>query len=168
MAAKPRDQAGGRERGETEDATWSIRLGFAIHDTSRLRKAVYDTAFKQVGITRSQGWVLGYLSRKDGMTQSELAAQLDLGKVALGGLVDRLELSGLVERRSDAGDRRMKRVFLTHDGSQVVRKMRVIATRVNEEIVSGIDPKRIQETAETLRLVKQNLLEMANGRSPLR
>jgi len=31
-----------------------------------------------------QWWVLAYLSREDGMTQSQLAEELDLGKVAVG------------------------------------------------------------------------------------
>ena len=36
----------------------------------------------------------------------------DLGKVAVGGLIDRLEKSGLLRREADATDRRVNRVFL--------------------------------------------------------
>jgi MarR family transcriptional regulator for hemolysin len=70
---------------DASDEDWAIRLGFYIHDTSRLRRVIYDAALKPAGVTRSQAWVLAYLSRADGMAQSELAAPLDLGKVGAPG-----------------------------------------------------------------------------------
>lgn len=150
---------------EGSDEDWAIRLGFYIHDTSRLRRVIYNAALKPAGVTRSQAWVLAYLSRKDGMAQSDLAGQLDLGKVALGGLVDRLEAAGLVERRADAHDRRMKRIFLTAVGRKVVNKMRSISGPTNAEILAGIAPEDVRATARTLRAIKDNLLKMASGKT---
>ncbi|MGE3771777.1 MAG: MarR family winged helix-turn-helix transcriptional regulator [Gammaproteobacteria bacterium] len=145
------------------DEDWAIRLGFYIHDASRLRRIVYDTALRPLGVTRSQAWVIAYLSRQDGMPQSDLAAQLDLGKVALGGLVDRLEATSLVERRPDAADRRIKRIFLTAEGRKVVTRMRKIAAATNAVILHGIPPAEVKAAAQTLRTVKANLLKMVNG-----
>ena len=148
---------------QESDEDWEIRLGFYIHDASRLRRIVYDTALKPLGVTRSQAWVIAYLSRQDGMPQSELAAQLDLGKVALGGLVDRLEAAGLVERRADAGDRRVKRIFLSSDGRKVVTRMRKIAAATNAVILAGIPARDVKAAAQTLSAVKANLLKMVSG-----
>lgn len=148
---------------EASDEDWAIRLGFYIHDTSRLRRVIFDAALKPAGVTRSQAWVLAYLSRSDGMAQSELAAQLDLGKVALGGLIDRLEAAGLVERRPDADDRRVKRIFLTAAGRRVVNKMRKISGPTNAEILAGIDPDEVRAAARTLRRIKENMVRMVNG-----
>ena len=80
------------------DENWDQRLGFLMHDVSRLRRTVFDDFMKPLNITRSQWWVLAYLSRHDGMIQSDLASVLELGKAALGSLIDRLEASGLVRR----------------------------------------------------------------------
>lgn len=151
---------------EGSDEDWAIRLGFYIHDTSRLRRIIYNAALKPAGVTRSQAWVLAYLGGKDGMAQSELAGQLDLGKVALGGLVDRLEAAGLVERRADAKDRRVKRIFLTLAGRKVVNKTRSISEPTNAEILAGISPEDVRATARTLRLIKDNLLKMTAGKVP--
>lgn len=148
---------------QESDEDWAIRLGFYIHDASRLRRIVYDTALKPLGVTRSQAWVIAYLSRQDGMPQSELASQLDLGKVALGGLVDRLEATGLVERRADATDRRVKRIFLTAEGRKVVNRMRKIATATNAVILAGIPADEVKAAAQTLGTVKANLLKMVSG-----
>lgn len=146
---------------DTSEEDWGIRLGFSIHDTSRLRRIIYNQALKPAGVTRSQAWVLAYLSRQDGMAQSELAAELDLGKVALGGLVDRLEAAGMVERRGDARDRRMKRIFLTAMGRKVINKMREISAVTNTRILEGVDPAEVRATVRTLQRIKGNLLRMA-------
>ena len=108
----------------TKDLNTSLRFGFLIHDVSRLRRIVVDRALKPLGITRSQWWVLAFLSRRDGMTQTALAADLDLTKVAIGGLLDRMESAGYVQRRADNDDGRLRRVYLSRAGSKLVNTIR--------------------------------------------
>lgn len=66
-----------------------FRIGFLVHDVSRLRKTLFDQEIKHLGITRAQWWALAQLSREDrpeGMLQIELArcgpprAADDIGK----------------------------------------------------------------------------------------
>ena len=106
------------------DLNGELQLGFLLHDVSRLRRSVVDRALKPLGVTRSQWSVLAFLSHADGMSQAALAEALDLGKVALGGLVDRLERAGLVARKLDRIDRRIKRVHLTKAGRSLIAKIR--------------------------------------------
>ena len=68
---------------ETHSIDWELRLGFLIHDVSRLRRSAFDRCLKPLNVTRSQWWVLAYLSREDGMTQSQLAEELDLWSLAV-------------------------------------------------------------------------------------
>jgi DNA-binding MarR family transcriptional regulator len=142
---------------------WELRLGFLIHDVSRLRRSAFDRCLKPLSVTRSQWWVLAYLSREDGMTQSQLAEELDLGKVAVGGLIDRLEKSGLVRREAAATDRRVNRVFLEPKSKQLVTKMRKVSHRMNEQILAGLTDDRLEATAVTLDAMKRNLLGYLQG-----
>lgn len=137
---------------------WELRLGFLIHDVSRLRRSAFDRCLKPLNVTRSQWWVLAYLSREDGMTQSRLAEELDLGKVAVGGLIDRLEKSGLVRREADASDRRVNRIFLEPKSKALIAKMRKVSHRMNEQILDGLADNRLEGTATTLDSMKRNLL----------
>ena len=137
---------------------WELRLGFLIHDVSRLRRSAFDRCLKHLNVTRSQWWVLAYLSREDGMTQSQLAEELDLGKVAVGGLIDRLEKSGLVRRDADAADRRVNRVFLEPKSKQLIARMRKVSHRFNEQILAGLGDDKLASTATTLDAMKRNLL----------
>ena len=142
----------------TRDLDWELRLGFLLHDVSRLRRNLVDRALKPLGVTRSQWWVLAFLSRRDGMAQVTLADELDLGKVALGGLVDRLEASDLLERRGDREDRRIKRVFLTPTGVRLLTKIRVQVKDAEDVILDGIPEGDLAAAVVALRAMKVNLL----------
>lgn len=161
-ARTSRSAANARVRPATirEADNWDARLGFLMHDVSRLRRSVFDEFMKPMGLTRSQWWILAHLSRHDGMIQSDLANVLDLGKAALGGLLDRLEASTLIQRRADPADRRVKRVHLTTRGMQTIQEMRVRSHEVSERILQGLDLKARHALADHLGIVKANLLAL--------
>ena len=145
------------------DLNTSLRFGFLIHDVSRLRRVVVDRSLKPMGITRSQWWVLAFLSRRDGMTQTALAADLDLTKLAIGGLLDRMEAAGFVERRADQNDARARRVYLTRAGAKMVVTIRESVEAVELEILSRIPEEALSQAAATLKMLKDTLLEMAGA-----
>lgn len=155
MASSSRSERRRRSRASDDAA---LRLGFYIHDTSRLRKLVYDAAFRPAGVTRAQAAVLSYLWGEDDMSQSQLARRLDLGKVALGSLVDKLELAGMVARAADADDRRAKRITLTAKGRRTFEQLRELGRAANERVLAGLSDDDIVTTTNALRRMKSNLI----------
>lgn len=139
-----------------------FRIGFLIHDVSRLRRTVVDKALRPMGVTRSQWWVLANLSRHngEGMMQTELAKVMDVGKVTLGGLIDRLEIAGLVKRQADPEDRRAKRVVMTPQGARLLSQIQLIAKDVNARIMNGISKNDIARAETVLFKMKQQLIGM--------
>jgi DNA-binding MarR family transcriptional regulator len=135
-----------------------LRFGYLIHDVSRLRRTLFDRWLAPSGITRSQWWVLAFLARRDGMPQTELADELDIGKVALGALIDRLEASNFVQRRAAPGDRRVKLVFLTPQGRVLLGTLRKNSREFNRRILAGIPAEHVHAAIETLSLIKGNLV----------
>lgn len=146
-----------------KDLDSNLRFGFLVHDVSRLRRTVVDRALKPIGITRSQWWMLAFLSRRDGMTQTALAADLDLTRVAIGKLVDRLEAGGFVERRNDKADARARRVFLTRPGMKMVGTIRKNIECLESEIMTAVTDEELLRAAETMRKLKSTLLAMVGG-----
>jgi DNA-binding MarR family transcriptional regulator len=140
-----------------------LRLGFLIHDVSRLRRLAFDQLMKPMGVTRSQWWVIAYLSRHDGMKQTELADLLDVGRVSLGALVDRLEASNLVVRKPDPKDRRAKLVFLTPTAHALLTDMRKAEDDMNARILRGVSPQQRAELSELLARLKHNLMDVVAG-----
>lgn len=136
-----------------------LRFGFLIHDVSRLRRTFFDQRLKPLGVTRSQWWVLGHLSRAKGapMSQVELAKLLDVGKAALGDLVDRLESTGYVSRSVSPSDARIKQVSLTDQGREFLKILEREGRELNEVTTAGIDPKKVAVFEEVLAAIKHNL-----------
>jgi len=139
-------------------------LGFLVHDVSRLRRAVIDHALKPLGLTRSQCWVLVNLHWHNGepTRQTEFAKALDLGKVALGGLLDRLEANGYILRRPAPGDRRAKLVEITPAGTALLNDVQELTVRLNEEIMREFSDKEIEAAQDVLQRMKLRLIEMSN------
>ncbi|HMM88105.1 MarR family winged helix-turn-helix transcriptional regulator [Bradyrhizobium sp.] len=142
---------------------WDLRLGYLIHDVSRLRRMMFDRALAPLGITRSQWWVLAFISRKDGLPQTQLANELDVGKVGVGALIDRLESSGFVLRQADPVDRRVKRVFVTKQARGFLEKLRKETDKFNAQLTNGIDRKALEAASDALLAMKHNLLAMSDG-----
>lgn len=124
---------------------------------------MFDRALAPLGITRSQWWVLAFISRKDGLPQTRLANELDVGKVAVGALIDRLESSGFVMRQADPVDRRIKRVYVTKQARGFLEKLRKETDRFNAKVLSGIDRKQLEAASEALLAMKRNLLALAGS-----
>lgn len=140
-----------------------FRIGFLVHDVSRMRRNLFDSQMRPLGLTRSQWWVLAQLSRNEhlnghtGMLQTELARILDVGKVTIGGLIDRLEAGGFVKRSPDSVDRRAKRIMITQKGDEVLSQMVSIGRRLNVFILDGISEKDVKTAERVLAEMKINL-----------
>lgn len=136
--------------------------GFLLHDVSRLRKKVVDQELKPLGITRSQWWVLVNISKhgQEGIAQTELARVMSVGKVSLGGLIDRMEAAGWLERIPDSKDRRSKKVVMTSSGKQILKEVQEFAVGINKNIMTGISREQNEQLDGLLRTMMQNLIKM--------
>lgn len=148
-------------------ATPRAKFSFLLHDVSRMRRTFFDQALKPLGITRAQWWALGNISRHadDGMIQTELANILETGKVSVGGLIDRLEEAGLVYRSPDRIDRRVKRIFITDKGFDMLDHIAIVGDKLDSMLFQNIPDDELAAAADVIARAKVNL--RAALRSPL-
>ena len=95
--------------------------------------------------------------------RAALAADLDLTKVAIGGLLDRMEAAGFVERRADASDGRARRVYLTRAGSRMVNTIRENVEQIELQILENVSEESLNQAASILLVIKETLLELAGS-----
>jgi MarR family transcriptional regulator, transcriptional regulator for hemolysin len=100
------------------------------------------------------------------LEKSYRANELDVGKVAVGALIDRLESSGFVVRQADPVDRRVKRVYVTKQARGFLEKLRKETDKFNARIVNGIDRKQLENASDALLAMKHNLIAMSDGTLP--
>jgi|SRR4051794_6652846 DNA-binding MarR family transcriptional regulator len=79
----------------------------------------YLAALHGVGLSPVQGMALLHLQPGAALTMSALATALKCDNSNVTGIVDRLEAAGLVERRPDPSDRRVKTVAVTAHGARL-------------------------------------------------
>ncbi len=125
---------------------------------ARRWRAVADRAVAGFGLSDATGWVLLHVGRLgDGVRQTELAGALDIQSASLVRLIDQLERSGLVERRVDAGDRRVNRVFLTAAGETTVVQIEQALGAIRQELFEGIADANLATANRMLALLDQRV-----------
>lgn len=77
---------------------------------------------KEVGLSIPQLLTLSYLRASDGFqsTQKEIKAHLSLNSSTVTGIISRLEKKGLIAKLPKSGDKRVTRVVLTSQGSDLI------------------------------------------------
>jgi MarR family transcriptional regulator for hemolysin len=132
-------------------------VAFNIHDVARLLRTYADQRARTLGMTRAQWAVLARIESAEGLKQIELADTLDLQPITLTRLIDRLCEGGLIERRSDPGDRRAKRLYLTPAARPVLDGLSRIGKEVMTTVLAGLDPAGVEHLLAQLLLLKANL-----------
>ena len=113
----------------------SSRVFFAFLVTLRLHKQLMLRTLAGQGTHPGQIFCLHVLAGHDGISQRDLADALRLSPPTVSRMLQAMQKAGAVERRPDAADQRLTRVFLTDAGRDLERQLRgVVAEFVNETI----------------------------------
>jgi DNA-binding MarR family transcriptional regulator len=124
-----------------------------------LRHAWYglNQAFRRrvahLGITPDQFTVMRTLLESGGITQSELAEHMGSDPNTVASLLERMEQSGLLERRPHEKDRRAHRLHLKPEGRRKYQKSREAALALQTEAVSVLPVGEREAFLEHLALV---------------
>jgi len=128
-----------------------------LHDVARIMRTRFDQWARAGGMTRAQWIILARLSRQPGLSQNEMAAICEVEPITVGRLIDRLEMRGLVERRADPTDRRIRRLHLLPAAQPILDEIAHYRDQLTEVILSGIDEADRERLANTLLQIKDNL-----------
>ncbi|GEC07701.1 MarR family transcriptional regulator [Streptomyces spinoverrucosus] len=112
----------------------------------------YEEAAADHALTGAQAKLLSLLSLEP-LPMRKLAHKLKCEPSNVTGIVDRLESRGLVERRPDPADRRVKLAAATDDGRRVARSLRE-SLRFAREPLAGLS----EEERLTLRDLLQRMV----------
>ncbi|MGH6615604.1 MarR family winged helix-turn-helix transcriptional regulator [Sphingomonas sp.] len=142
----------------------SDTLGFLISDVSRLMRRRFDERARMIGVTRAQWRTLFTVSRNEGANQGGLADILEVEPITLCRMIDRLEESGLVERRRDPADRRAWQIFLTPKALPLLGQLRTIGEDMFAHALEGVTPEARDQLVAALTLIQNNLNDAPRGK----
>ena len=143
-------------KAESEAVIYNI-----VDSIRRLVRAVYldsQKMSKEYGLTGPQSSVLRNLVNDGPVSSADLSRMLYVTPANITGIIDRLEIKGLVERIKKQGDRRVALITLTESGQQLGRSIPdpIINLFISE--LGDLEPERLKLLAGAMNQVL-NLLD---------
>jgi len=135
-----------------------------LHDVARMQRTRFDQWARNYGMTRAQGVILVRLADQPGISQIEMAALCEVEPITIGRLVDRLEARGLIERRPDAHDRRVRRLHLLPAAEAMLAKIEAYKDELMTFLAGDIDPAVMKNFVDVLQHMKNKLAAEAAAR----
>ena len=124
----------------------------------RLEHARSHELLEELGLYRGQHRILRALWRQDGLTHTELAEHSHVRPATISTTVQRMETAGLVERRHDAEDQRVSRVYMTETGRALQQDVEKVWHQIEEEIFADV-------TSEERMLLRRLFIQMRENLS---
>jgi DNA-binding MarR family transcriptional regulator len=128
-----------------------------LYDVARSIRTRFDQRARAFGMTRAQWIILARLERQPGISQNEMAAICEVEPITVGRLVDRLEAHGLVQRRPDPSDRRIRRLHLLPAAKPILEEIARQRDWMSRRLTAGVDDAALDGLADTLLVLKDNL-----------
>jgi DNA-binding MarR family transcriptional regulator len=145
--------------------TLAYRPGFLIRRLHQIHLALFAEECAAFGVTPVQFSLLSLLATQSGLDQAALAFAVGVDRATTANVVARLERRGLLRRRPNPVDKRVKQVELTAAGSRMLARIDPYARRAHERTLEALPTRdRAQFIALLRRLVDAG---NAYGRAPL-
>ncbi len=132
------------------------RPGFLVRRLHQLHCALFLEETRGPAITPVQYSLLTTLERGE-LDQNSIALEIGLERTSVAEVIPRLKLRGLLERRRDPHDGRVKLVRLTRKGRATLRKMAPFVERAHARTVDQLHPTdRERFLLDLITLVESN------------
>jgi DNA-binding MarR family transcriptional regulator len=155
MAGTPRQRSDGAPAGAFVDDYLPYLLARASHLISRQ----FHERLRPHGLPVAKWRVLATLSDGDGLTIGELARIVLFKQPTLTKTIDRMQVDGLVERRTSGGDRRKVQVFITPRGRQLVTALLAEAKAHEAQVTAAYSDQEMATLKRVLRTLISRLEE---------
>jgi DNA-binding MarR family transcriptional regulator len=110
-------------------------------------------------ITQGQPGILNYLVRHDGCIQREFCDNCHLEPATVTHIMANMEKNGLIERRSEPGNRRNLYVYLTEQGREAQRQVKQVQLAIEKECFQGFSDAEQEQAAVILQRIVDNLIQ---------
>lgn len=134
------------------------RFALQLAHLTRAWRAEMDRRLADSGLSQARWLVLLHLMRSDSPpTQRELAESIGIESPTLARTLDALEHKQLIRRQPCTSDRRVNKVLLTDQASDVVNSIEVIAGELRAQVFDGIDAEEIIQCQRLHQRMLKNL-----------
>lgn len=131
--------------------------GHYIRRLHQISVGIFMQEAEPWGVTPVQYAALQTVRNQPGVDQRSLARLIALDTSTIGGVIDRLEARGLLQRNAAPGDRRVRQLTLTPAGQQLLADVIPAMRRVQDRLLEPLQPQEQAAFMEMLeRMVNTN------------
>ena len=123
---------------------------------SRLSTRYVGGEMSRMGFGPGQFFLLSELYAEEGLSQDELSRRVGVDKSNTSRALAKLERYGLVQRKSDPRNHRVKKVFLKPKAYKIRNEFRKIQEKWNNELLNGFGEKEKAALFSSLRKIAEN------------
>jgi DNA-binding MarR family transcriptional regulator len=125
-------------------------VGFLISQLGFFSSKGFMEALEPVGIGPREFLLMRFVQAAQGQSQQALAERLGVPASRMVAMVDHLEEAGLVERRPDPADRRVRGLYLTRKGRGALERAAKIAIDYETRLCAGINREEREQLIDLL------------------
>ena len=143
-----------------------LTLGHLLAKVSRLVGGRMRMKLEGIGLHHAQGMILSHLWRKDGHSPEHLARALHITPPTATNTLQRMERGGWIERRRDATDQRVVRVYLTGKADALRVEALAIFRELDRELTAVLTDSERSILMASLLKVHHHLTQSIEASDP--
>jgi DNA-binding MarR family transcriptional regulator len=129
-------------------------VGFLLAKAYQRAWALFREELDSYDMTPPQFGLMSFLWQQDGLSQVELSERSQVDRTTMGGLIDRLEKIGMVERQPHPQDRRAYQIRLTIKGKSLELPLTEMAHRATSRFTANLKQDDIAELVRILEILR--------------
>lgn len=103
------------------------------------QRKVGEDWIRERELSHEQAFALGFLEQNPGSIQRDIAAMTRTSAASVSSLLQGLERRGLIERRTEGGNERSKRVYATPEGVELIAGFEAAMAAADDTILAPLD-----------------------------
>lgn len=124
---------------------------------ARALDSISNIEFKEQQLTKGQYLYLVRICENPGIIQEKLAEMIKVDRTTAARAIQKLETNGLVEKRGDAHNRKIKKLFPTQRGLEVVPVIRRENDHSDRVALAGLSQAEVDTVLHLLRKIRGNV-----------
>ncbi|WP_416324496.1 MarR family winged helix-turn-helix transcriptional regulator [[Eubacterium] hominis] len=131
-----------------------VRIGFLIKQVYYMNQARLNVMFAEFDLTATQTFTLIYLfkAHEDGriINQRDIERDLDISNPTVTGILNRLEHKGLILRKMNPADARVKNIVVTSEALELDKILRKKFQENEKQLVEVLSEEEVSELSRML------------------
>ena len=135
-------------------------VGFLLSQLGFVGSKGFAAALEPLGVGPREFLLLRFVATSEGQSQQALAERLAVPPSRMVALVDGLEDSGLIERRPDPDDRRVRGLHLTKKGRNTLERAFRIALDFEQKLCAGLEAGEREQLIDLLQKLQEGQVRL--------